>query len=201
MYAFVCKEDVFCLMFSKVNTHLTPRPILLTRHGESRDNVRGRIGGDTALRFAFQYIKNKFFDSFQWNFTIYIYIFVGFNVWIFLFYLFVFFFLFMFHLLMSLVGGKLWVMLYTFLKRELIKTDVVFILFSPSSDAGELYSRKLANFVEKRLKNERAASVSFIITSNLSSELVWGCYFTWLTSLPPSPFLHLYGIIIASVAT
>lgn len=65
MYAFVCKEDEFCLMFSKVNTHLTPRPILLTRHGESRDNVRGRIGGDTVLRFAFQYIMNKFFDSFQ----------------------------------------------------------------------------------------------------------------------------------------
>jgi hypothetical protein len=34
----------------QVNTHLTPRPILLTRHGESRDNVRGRIGGDTVLR-------------------------------------------------------------------------------------------------------------------------------------------------------
>ncbi|KAI3829656.1 hypothetical protein L1987_03783 [Smallanthus sonchifolius] len=28
---------------SKVNTHLTPRPVLLTRHGQSRDNVRGRI--------------------------------------------------------------------------------------------------------------------------------------------------------------
>lgn len=64
------------IVFFLVNTHLTPRPILLTRHGESRDNVRGRIGGDTAL-----------------------------------------------------------------------------------SDAGELYSRKLANFVEKRLKNERAASI------------------------------------------
>ncbi|KAG5081071.1 hypothetical protein JHK86_005136 [Glycine max] len=33
-----------------VNTHLTPRPILLTRHGESQYNVRGRIGGDSALR-------------------------------------------------------------------------------------------------------------------------------------------------------
>ncbi|KAK3010180.1 hypothetical protein RJ639_010765 [Escallonia herrerae] len=59
-----------------VNTHLTPRPILLTRHGESRDNVRGRIGGDTAL-----------------------------------------------------------------------------------SGTGELYAKKLSNFVEKRLKNERAASI------------------------------------------
>ncbi|KAM7522052.1 hypothetical protein LguiA_011954 [Lonicera macranthoides] len=64
------------IVFFLVNTHLTPRPILLTRHGESRDNVRGRIGGDTVL-----------------------------------------------------------------------------------SDAGELYAKKLANFVEKRLKNERAASI------------------------------------------
>ncbi|GJW29916.1 6-phosphofructo-2-kinase/fructose-2,6-bisphosphatase-like protein isoform X1 [Tanacetum coccineum] len=32
-----------------VNSHLTPRLILLTRHGESRDNVRGRIGGDLVL--------------------------------------------------------------------------------------------------------------------------------------------------------
>ncbi|XP_031400044.1 6-phosphofructo-2-kinase/fructose-2,6-bisphosphatase isoform X2 [Punica granatum] len=63
------------IVFFLVNTHLTPRPILLTRHGESMDNVRGRIGGDTVL-----------------------------------------------------------------------------------SDAGELYARKLANFVEKRLKSERAAS-------------------------------------------
>ncbi|KAL5580694.1 hypothetical protein UlMin_013136 [Ulmus minor] len=64
------------IVFFLVNTHLTPRPILLTRHGESKDNVRGRIGGDTAL-----------------------------------------------------------------------------------SDAGELYSKKLCNFVEKRLKSERAASI------------------------------------------
>ncbi|PIA32389.1 hypothetical protein AQUCO_04500175v1 [Aquilegia coerulea] len=64
------------IVFFLVNTHLTPRPILLTRHGESRDNVRGRIGGDTAL-----------------------------------------------------------------------------------SEAGELYMKKLANFVEKRLKSERTASI------------------------------------------
>lgn len=63
-------------MFFLVNTHLTPRPILLTRHGESRDNVRGRIGGDSVL-----------------------------------------------------------------------------------SKAGELYSKKLAKFIEKRLKSERAASI------------------------------------------
>ncbi|KAJ8503820.1 hypothetical protein OPV22_004706 [Ensete ventricosum] len=64
------------IVFFLVNTHLTPRPILLTRHGESRDNVRGRIGGDAVL-----------------------------------------------------------------------------------SEAGELYSKKLANFVEKRLKSERTASI------------------------------------------
>ncbi|GAU31732.1 hypothetical protein TSUD_215340 [Trifolium subterraneum] len=38
------------IVFFLMNTHLTPRPILLTRHGESQDNVRGRIGGDPALR-------------------------------------------------------------------------------------------------------------------------------------------------------
>ncbi|KAJ8769799.1 hypothetical protein K2173_007659 [Erythroxylum novogranatense] len=64
------------IVFFLVNTHLTPRPILLTRHGESRFNVRGRIGGDGLL-----------------------------------------------------------------------------------SDAGELYAKKLANFVEKRLKSEKAASI------------------------------------------
>ncbi|KAL7201457.1 hypothetical protein ACSBR1_033208 [Camellia fascicularis] len=64
------------IVFFLVNTHLTPRPILLTRHGESRDNVRGRIGSDSGL-----------------------------------------------------------------------------------SDTGEIYAKKLANFVEKRLKNERAASI------------------------------------------
>ncbi|KAL2332989.1 hypothetical protein Fmac_014202 [Flemingia macrophylla] len=64
------------IVFFLVNTHLTPRPILLTRHGESQDNVRGRIGGDTAI-----------------------------------------------------------------------------------SEAGELYSKKLAKFVGKRLKSERAASI------------------------------------------
>ncbi|XP_022755561.1 6-phosphofructo-2-kinase/fructose-2,6-bisphosphatase-like isoform X2 [Durio zibethinus] len=64
------------IVFFLVNTHLTPRPILLTRHGESRHNVRGRIGGDSVL-----------------------------------------------------------------------------------SDTGEIYAKKLANFVEKRLKSERAASI------------------------------------------
>ncbi|XP_074567226.1 6-phosphofructo-2-kinase/fructose-2,6-bisphosphatase-like [Curcuma longa] len=64
------------IVFFLVNTHLTPRPILLTRHGESRNNVRGRIGGDAVL-----------------------------------------------------------------------------------SEAGELYAKKLANFVEKRLKSEKTASI------------------------------------------
>ncbi|KAH7420645.1 hypothetical protein KP509_13G015600 [Ceratopteris richardii] len=40
------------MVFFLVNTHITPRPILLTRHGESQDNVRGRIGGDPALSEA-----------------------------------------------------------------------------------------------------------------------------------------------------
>lgn len=35
--------------------------------------------------------------------------------------------------------------------------------FHMCSDSGELYAKKLANFVEKRLKSERAASVSIII--------------------------------------
>lgn len=64
------------IVFFLVNTHLTPRPILLTRHGESLDNVRGRIGGDTVI-----------------------------------------------------------------------------------SDKGKLYSKKLANFIQKRLKSERAATI------------------------------------------
>ncbi|XP_054798477.1 6-phosphofructo-2-kinase/fructose-2,6-bisphosphatase-like [Prosopis cineraria] len=64
------------IVFFLVNTHLTPRPILLTRHGESQDNVRGRIGGDTAV-----------------------------------------------------------------------------------SETGQLYAKKLANFVGKRLKSERTASI------------------------------------------
>jgi 6-phosphofructo-2-kinase/fructose-2,6-biphosphatase len=40
------------IVFFLVNTHITPRPILLTRHGESCDNVRGRIGGDPVLSEA-----------------------------------------------------------------------------------------------------------------------------------------------------
>ncbi|XP_020236468.1 6-phosphofructo-2-kinase/fructose-2,6-bisphosphatase isoform X2 [Cajanus cajan] len=47
------------IVFFLVNTHLTPRPILLTRHGESQDNVRGRIGGDSALSEAGELYKKK----------------------------------------------------------------------------------------------------------------------------------------------
>ncbi|KAJ4895399.1 hypothetical protein Rs2_22193 [Raphanus sativus] len=64
------------IVFFLVNSHLTPRPILLTRHGESMDNVRGRTGGDSVI-----------------------------------------------------------------------------------SESGKIYAKKLANFVEKRLKNEKAASI------------------------------------------
>ncbi|KAL6897923.1 hypothetical protein ACP4OV_006882 [Aristida adscensionis] len=64
------------IVFFLVNSHLAPRPILLTRHGESLHNVRGRVGGDTVL-----------------------------------------------------------------------------------SEAGELYSKKLASFLEKRLKSEKTATI------------------------------------------
>jgi len=64
------------IVFFLVNSHLAPRPILLTRHGESLHNVRGRVGGDTVL-----------------------------------------------------------------------------------SEDGELYAKKLANFIEKRLKNEKTATI------------------------------------------
>uniref|UniRef100_A0ACD5W562 Uncharacterized protein n=1 Tax=Avena sativa TaxID=4498 RepID=A0ACD5W562_AVESA len=64
------------IVFFLVNSHLAPRPILLTRHGESLHNVRGRVGGDTVL-----------------------------------------------------------------------------------SEDGELYAKKLANFIEKRLKSEKTATI------------------------------------------
>ncbi|GAQ89278.1 6-phosphofructo-2-kinase / fructose-2,6-bisphosphatase [Klebsormidium nitens] len=37
------------IVFYLVNVHITARPIFLTRHGESQDNVEGRIGGDPPL--------------------------------------------------------------------------------------------------------------------------------------------------------
>lgn len=50
------------IVFFLVNTHITPRPILLTRHGESQDNVRGRIGGDPALSEAGERYAKKLAD-------------------------------------------------------------------------------------------------------------------------------------------
>jgi broad specificity phosphatase PhoE len=37
------------VMFFCANVHISPRPIWLTRHGESEFNVQGRIGGDSGL--------------------------------------------------------------------------------------------------------------------------------------------------------
>jgi predicted kinase len=37
------------IAFFLANLHITPRPVVLTRHGESEFNVAGRIGGDTSL--------------------------------------------------------------------------------------------------------------------------------------------------------
>ena len=37
------------VLFFLVNTHLIPRPIFLTRHGESSFNIENRIGGDAQL--------------------------------------------------------------------------------------------------------------------------------------------------------
>ncbi|XP_010457874.1 PREDICTED: 6-phosphofructo-2-kinase/fructose-2,6-bisphosphatase isoform X2 [Camelina sativa] len=81
------------IVFFLVNTHLTPRPILLTRHGESMDNVRGRIGGDSVI-----------------------------------------------------------------------------------SESGKLYAKKLASFVEKRLKSEKAASIwtSTLQRTNLTASSIVG---------------------------
>ncbi|MET0389769.1 MAG: 6-phosphofructo-2-kinase/fructose-2,6-bisphosphatase [Polyangiales bacterium] len=42
------------LVFFLMNLHLTDRPILLTRHGESMYNVKGKIGGDADLSPAGQ---------------------------------------------------------------------------------------------------------------------------------------------------
>lgn len=50
------------IVFFLVNTHITPRPILLTRHGESQDNVRGRIGGDPGLSEAGDRYAKKLAD-------------------------------------------------------------------------------------------------------------------------------------------
>lgn len=56
MFIYFYETQFICF---QVNTHLTPRPILLTRHGESQDNVRGRIGGDPALRYILNFYSLK----------------------------------------------------------------------------------------------------------------------------------------------
>jgi hypothetical protein len=60
------KTDNFSLGL-QVNTHITPRPILLTRHGESQDNIRGRIGGDPPLRYFsfFESVSHDIYFSFR----------------------------------------------------------------------------------------------------------------------------------------
>lgn len=56
-----CADEIVLKLLFQVNTHLTPRPILLTRHGESMDNVRGRIGGDTVIRYVLLVIMTVHF--------------------------------------------------------------------------------------------------------------------------------------------
>ncbi|CAN6358650.1 unnamed protein product [Urochloa humidicola] len=53
------------IVFFLVNSHLTPRPILLTRHGESLHNVRGRVGGDTVLSEAGELYAKKLSNFIQ----------------------------------------------------------------------------------------------------------------------------------------
>ncbi|XP_042394676.1 6-phosphofructo-2-kinase/fructose-2,6-bisphosphatase-like isoform X3 [Zingiber officinale] len=89
------------IVFFLVNTHLTPRPILLTRHGESCDNVRGRIGGDAVLRYSMASKRPQGRPKLK-------------------------------------IKGKGQI---------------------GEAEAGELYSKKLAEFIEKRLKSERTASI------------------------------------------
>lgn len=61
-------------MLLQVNTHLTPRPILLTRHGESRDNVRGRIGGDPALRSGTVHVCNFSFLTSNMKYSLFLWL-------------------------------------------------------------------------------------------------------------------------------
>jgi broad specificity phosphatase PhoE/predicted kinase len=53
------------LVFFLMNLHITPRPIWLTRHGQSEDNVRQLLGGDSQLSpVGFRYARQlgAFFD-------------------------------------------------------------------------------------------------------------------------------------------
>uniref|UniRef100_M4DGC9 6-phosphofructo-2-kinase domain-containing protein n=1 Tax=Brassica campestris TaxID=3711 RepID=M4DGC9_BRACM len=100
------------IVFFLVNTHLTPRPILLTRHGESMDNVRGRTGGDSVI-----------------------------------------------------------------------------------SESGKIYAKKLANFVEKRLKNEKAASVQWRALDEINSGVCDGMTYEEIKKIMPEEF-ELEPVII-----
>jgi len=59
------------LVFFLMNLHITPRPIWLTRHGESVHNVRGLIGGDSPLSYRgelyaqalAEFVKNRAVDG------------------------------------------------------------------------------------------------------------------------------------------
>lgn len=42
---FLAAQSVYYLL----NFHLSPRQIWITRHGESLDNIAGKIGGDASL--------------------------------------------------------------------------------------------------------------------------------------------------------
>lgn len=49
-------------MMLLLNLHLTPRPIWMSRHGESEFNMQGRIGGDAPLTAAGQVYANHLRD-------------------------------------------------------------------------------------------------------------------------------------------
>ncbi|CAM9113009.1 unnamed protein product [Phaeothamnion confervicola] len=50
------------LMMLLLNLHLSPRPIFMSRHGESEFNQAGRIGGDSPLTAAGQVYAHHLFD-------------------------------------------------------------------------------------------------------------------------------------------
>ncbi|CAN6326798.1 unnamed protein product [Urochloa humidicola] len=93
------------IVFFLVNSHLTPRPILLTRHGESLHNVRGRVGGDTVL-----------------------------------------------------------------------------------SEAGELYAKKLSNFIQKRLKSEKTATIQWRALDEINSGVCDGMTYEEIKKVMPEEF-------------
>lgn len=68
-----------------------------------------------------------------------------------------------------------------------------FILICYDSDTGAIYAKKLANFVEKRLKSERAASVSFIIDWQFYFEFLLGRQKNVLSCIP-AVRIHLIAV-------